>query len=149
MSTTVIRPGNTNDIDDLMKLIRELAEFEKAPEMVDNNSEKLLEDFVTHKAFDFLVAEVDGEVVGISLYYPRYSTWRGRCMYLEDLYVQPQYRGLGIGLKLLQATAEIAKRSDAVRLDWQVLDWNTPAVEFYEKQGAVVEKEWWNCKLVV
>lgn len=149
MSTTVIRPGNTDDIDDLMKLIRELAEFEKAPEMVDNNSEKLREDFVAHKAFDFLVAQVDGEVVGISLYYPRYSTWRGRCMYLEDLYVQPKYRGMGIGLKLLQATAEIAKRSGAVRLDWQVLDWNTPAVEFYEKQGAVVEKEWWNCKLGV
>ncbi len=142
-----IRQGEEKDAEDLMALIRELAEFEKAPEMVANTPEKLLEDWKEHKAFDFLVAEADTKVVGISLFYPRYSTWQGRCYYLEDLYVKPQYRGQGIGLALLNATAEEARIKGANRLDWQVLDWNEGAVRFYENQGAVLEKGWWNCKM--
>lgn len=141
-----IRAGEAKDISALMELIHELAEFEKAPEKVVNNEDRLLEDWQQHKAFDFLVAEVDGEVVGISLYYPRYSTWNGRCYYLEDLYVKPQFRSHGIGLALLKATAGEARKAGAGRLDWQVLDWNADAVRFYERIGAFVEKEWWNCK---
>lgn len=147
MSDYKIRKGKAEDIPDLMRLIYDLAVFEKAPEMVINNEEKLLEDWQTHKSFDFLVASFGKEIVGISLFYPRYSTWRGRCFYLEDLFVSPEVRGKGVGLGLLKATSEIAKEKGAIRLDWQVLDWNTPAVEFYEKEGAAVEKEWWNCKL--
>lgn len=146
---TNIRKGTHTDIPALMALIHELAHFEKAPEMVANTEEKLLEDWQAHKAFDFLVAETDGEVIGISLYYPRYSTWQGRCYYLEDLYVKPEHRGKGIGLDLLKATAEEARKAGAGRLDWQVLDWNEGAVRFYENQGAVVEKVWWNCKMKV
>lgn len=142
----VIRAGEAKDISALMGLIHELAEFEKAPEKVVNDEERLLEDWQQHKAFDFLVAEVDDEVVGISLYYPRYSTWNGRCYYLEDLYVKPPFRSHGIGLALLKATAREARKAGAGRLDWQVLDWNADAVRFYERIGAFVEKEWWNCK---
>jgi GNAT superfamily N-acetyltransferase len=147
MSTHCIRPGEERDIPKLMELIMDLAVFEKAPEMVTNSEEKLLEDWKTHSSFDFLIAEVDGEVIGISLYYPRYSTWQGRCYYLEDLYVKPEFRGRNIGLDLLRATAEEARKAGANRMDWQVLDWNSGAVKFYEKEGAYVEKEWWNCKL--
>ena len=147
MSDFIIRKGTADDMGDLMALIYELAVFEKAPEMVINNEEKLLEDWQTHKAFDFIVAVLDEKVVGISLYYPRYSTWRGRCFYLEDLYVKQELRGKGIGLALLKETAKIAKEEGAIRMDWQVLDWNSPAVDFYKNQGAEVETEWWNCKL--
>lgn len=146
MTDFKIRKGEESDIEALMMLIHELAEFEKAPEKVVNNKNRLFEDWQIHKAFDFLVAEVDNEVIGISLYYPRYSTWNGRCYYLEDLYVRPGFRSRGIGLALLKATAEEAKKAGAVRLDWQVLDWNVSAVDFYEKQGVSIEKEWWNCK---
>ena len=147
MSKHIIRAGEERDILKLMELIMDLAIFEKAPEKVANSEEKLKEDWNEHKAFDFLVAELSGEVVGISLYYPRYSTWQGRCYYLEDLYVKPECRGRSIGLDLLRATAEEARKAGANRLDWQVLDWNSGAVRFYEKEGAYVEKEWWNCKL--
>ncbi len=141
-----IRKGTEKDIPALMGLIHELAEFEKAPEEVETTEACLLEDWKEHRAFDFLVAELDGEVVGISLYYPRYSTWKGRCFYLEDLVVRPHLRGKGIGLALLKATADEARKAGAIRLDWQVLDWNEGAVRFYEKIGAHIEKEWWNCK---
>lgn len=144
-----IRKGEEKDIPALMKLIRELAEFERAPEKVLNSETKLLEDWKTHHAFDFLVVELEGKVVGISLYYPRYSTWNGRCYYLEDLYIQPKYRGNGIGKALLLATIEEAREAGARRLDWQVLDWNEGAVRFYKSLGAVIEKEWWNCKLEI
>jgi GNAT superfamily N-acetyltransferase len=147
MSSFKIVAGREEHIPSLMALIQELAEFEKAPEMVINTAEQLKEDWQKHKSFDFLVAEKEGEVIGISLYYPRYSTWRGRCLYLEDLYVKSEYRGEGIGLALLRATAEEGKKAGVNRMDWQVLDWNTSAVKFYEKEGAYVEKEWWNCKL--
>lgn len=147
MSTQfTIRPGKADDIDALMRLINDLAEFEKAPEKVLNTSAQLLEDWQHNHSFDFLVAVADGNVVGISLYYPRYSTWNGRCYYLEDLYVMPEHRGKGIGLALIEATADAARKAGAGRLDWQVLDWNTRATSFYETLGAVVEKEWWNCK---
>lgn len=149
MSDFRIRKGEAKDMASLMDLIYQLAVYEKAPEMVINTKEKLLEDWQTHKSFDFIVAEIENEVKGISLYYPRYSTWRGRCFYLEDLYVTPECRGKGMGLALLNETAKIAKEKGAIRMDWQVIDWNTPAVDFYENQGALVEKEWWNCKMVL
>ena len=142
-----IRKGEARDISSLMALIKELAEFEKMPEYVKTTEAQLLEDWQTHRAFDFLVADTNNGVVGISLYYPRYSTWNGRCIYLEDLYVKSDLRGLGIGLALLNATKEEALSYGAGRLDWQVLDWNSDAVRFYERIGANIEREWWNCKL--
>ena len=146
MSQYHIRPGEAKDIADLMRLINDLAEYERAAKEVKNTEAQLLEDWQKHKSFDFLVGEVAGKVVAISLYYPRYSTWNGRCFYLEDLYVMPEYRGIGLGLALIKATADEARKAGAGRLDWQVIDWNDPAVKFYEQLGANVEKEWWNCK---
>lgn len=144
-----IRKGEERDIPALMALIKELAEFERAPEQVCTDEKILLRDWKEHQSFDFLVAEINDKVVGISLYYPRYSTWNGRCYYLEDLYVQPDARGMGVGKALLLATVEEAKKGGAGRLDWQVLDWNEGAVRFYKSLGAHIEKEWWNCKLVI
>ena len=143
---TIIRLGTAADMGALLALIKELAEYERAPEEVDNTEAQLLADW---KAawFEFLVAELKGEVVGISLYYKRYSTWKGTCFYLEDLYVKAELRGQGIGLALLRETAKTAKAAGAIRLDWQVIDWNSPAVDFYKKLGANIETEWWNCKL--
>lgn len=140
-----IEAGREAYIKDLMRCIHDLARFEKAPKEVVNNETELSQDY-KDKAFDFIVALVNNQVVGISLFYPRYSTWKGRCFYLEDLYVDPEQRGKGIGKALLEATAEIARQRGAKRLDWQVLDWNSSAVAFYESMGAEVEKEWWNCK---
>lgn len=147
MSNTLIREGNEGDIPALMQMIRDLAEFEKAPHLVEMDEQRLFEDWSVHKAFRFVVAEQDSEIAGMSLFYPRYSTWQGRCYYLEDLYVKPEFRNRGVGLALLQATADEARIAGAGRLDWQVLDWNKDAVRFYERLGAVVEREWWNCKL--
>ncbi len=141
-----IRLGTAEDMSALLALINELAEYERAADQVDNTEAQLLADWEA-SWFEFLVAELAGEVVGISLYYKRYSTWKGTCFYLEDLYVKPELRGHGIGLALLKKTAEIAKSAGAGRLDWQVIDWNSPAVEFYKKLGANIETEWWNCKL--
>lgn len=140
-----IRAGGAEDIPALLALIKELAVFEKAPEEVITNEAELLADW-QKGAYEFLVLSLDGQVIGISLYYPRYSTWKGFCYYLEDLYIQEPYRGRGFGKQLLVATAERAKAKGAKRLDWQVLDWNQSAVQFYESLGAHIEKEWWNCK---
>lgn len=142
-----IRPGTEADLPALMQCIRELAEYERAPQEVDIDVESLGQDWAKERAFDFLVAESHDEVVGIALYYPRYSTWKGRCFYLEDLYVKPAYRNMGTGLALLEAVGQKAREAGAIRLDWQVVDWNTPAVRFYEKLGAHIERNWWNCKM--
>lgn len=141
-----IIPGQIDHLPEVLQLIHELAIFEKAPQEVITDLPQLKMDFEEHQAFAFLVALDGQEVVGFSLYYPRYSTWKGRCFYLEDLYVKPAYRGKGLGKQLLEATAEEARRAGARRLDWQVLDWNEEAVRFYERIGATIEKEWWNCK---
>jgi len=141
-----IRLGTKTDMAALLVLIKELAEYERAPEQVDNSEPQLLADWQAGW-FEFLVAELFDEIVGISLYYKRYSTWKGTCFYLEDLYVKPDLRGKGIGLALLKETAKTARRAGAGRLDWQVIDWNSPAVDFYKKLGAHIETEWWNCKL--
>lgn len=141
-----IVPGSAAHMADLLRLIRDLALYEKAPQEVITTEAELLADW-EQKRFDFLVLEdAEAGVIGISLYYPRYSTWKGYCCYLEDLYVMPEYRGKGFGKLLLEATAEKARQMGAKRLDWQVLDWNEPAVRFYESIGAQIEKEWWNCK---
>ena len=141
-----IKEGGVAEIADLMRLIKDLAAFERAPEEVITTEQQLLADWQA-KRFEYLVLEdqVDG-IIGISLYYPRYSTWKGFCYYLEDLYVMPQYRAKGFGKLLLEATADKARDAGAQRMDWQVLDWNESAVKFYESLGADIEKEWWNCK---
>ena len=103
--------------------------------------------FLTILLFYTLVRQVEGEIVGMALYFYKYSTWKGKVMHLEDLIVKQSERGKGYGKELLNAIIAIAKEEGLKRIDWQVLDWNTPAVQFYESIGAEIQKEWWNCRL--
>jgi GNAT superfamily N-acetyltransferase len=149
MSTTyTIRRGTEADIPAAFALIQELASYENAPEQVTNTPAKMLADgFGPQPIFGFYVAERGPEVVGLALYYTRYSTWKGRCLYLEDLVVTQAHRRQHLGRLLLDAVVREALAQDMALVIWQVLDWNTPAIEFYKKLGAAFEPEWVNCKL--
>ncbi|NVK64581.1 MAG: GNAT family N-acetyltransferase [Flavobacteriales bacterium] len=147
MSCT-IRPAVRGDEFVLIDLIKGLAKYEKEPlEAVENTPEKLGADLFDSKLCEAIIAEKDGEVIGFSIYYTSYSTWKGPCMYLEDLYVIPEARGTGAGGKLFDRIVEIARERNYARMDWQVLDWNTPAIEFYKKRGATIDEEWFNGRL--
>jgi GNAT superfamily N-acetyltransferase len=144
----VIRTGTREDIPAAFALVQELALFEKAPHEVDNTPERMLQDgFGENPVFGFLMAEAGGQPVGMSLYYFRYSTWKGRRLYLEDLIVTEAYRGKGLGKLLFEATMKKALELNCYGMSWQVLDWNTPAIEFYKKYGAALDGEWVNCSL--
>jgi GNAT superfamily N-acetyltransferase len=134
--------GKRSDIEDLLVLIKELALFEKAPEQVTNTVERLLEDgFGENCLFKFLVARVENKTVGMALWYYRYSTWTGKCLYLEDLYVTEAYRGLKLGEALFKAVIQVAKEENCTKMVWQVLDWNQSAIDFYKKFGAHVGED--------
>lgn len=127
----------------VLELIQELAVFEKQPHAVEVTVEDLERDgFGPQPLFQILIAELDGKIPGIALFYNRYSTWKGKTIHLEDLIVSEKYRGSGIGMKLYKAVMEEAKVQNVRRVEWNVLDWNTPAISFYEKSGAVVFKDW-------
>ena len=148
--TALIRPGTPADLPAALELIRELALYERAPEAVITTVESMTRDgFGASRVFEFLVAELEGRVVGIALYFPVYSTWKGRMLYLDDLVVTEAARGAGIGKLLFDAVIVEARRQGATRLRWQVLDWNTPAIRFYERYGATMDPEWLNATLVV
>lgn len=143
-----IRSGRKEDIPAVFNLVKELALFEKAPHEVENTIERMLEDgFGENPVFGFLVAELENVIVAISLYYFRYSTWKGKRLYLEDIIVTEQHRSKGIGKLLFQATMEKAKELKCNGMSWQVLDWNTPAIEFYKKFDANFDQGWINCSL--
>lgn len=143
-----IRKGTPEDVPQAFELIKELALFEKAPEQVTNTPEMMLKDgFGPEPIFGLFVAEVDGRIVGLSLYYYRYSTWKGKRLYLEDLIVTEAMRGYGLGKKLLDKTVEEARQTNCTGMMWQVLDWNEPAIKFYESYGARLDGEWINCHL--
>ena len=143
-----IRIGNLNDVEGALELIRELAEYEKAPDAVENTVERMRKDgFGDKPVFEFFVAEEAGEVVGLALYYYGYSTWKGRFLYLEDLIVTASYRGKGLGKQLFDAIIFKAKEEGVALVGWQVLDWNEPAIAFYKKLGASLHPEWINCRL--
>lgn len=143
-----IRKGTKQDIPALLGLIKELALYEKAPGEVVVTEEQLEKDgFGEDAVFKFFVAEMQGKIVGISLYYIKYSTWKGRCIFLEDIIVNEAYRKFGIGKKLFDEVVKAAKVMKVKRLEWQVLEWNTPAIKFYEKLNSNFDKEWINCKL--
>ncbi len=140
-----IRKGTPQDIESLYNLICELAEFERALPEVTNSPARLLQDgFGENPLFGFYVAEVAEKVVGIALYYYRYSTWKGKVLYLEDLYVQPAYRGQKIGESLVQRLIQHGETEKCQRMMLQVLAWNESAIAFYQKLGMIIDKEWWN-----
>lgn len=144
----IIRKGTKQDLPHVLALIHELALFEKALDAVTNTVELMEEDgFGENPIFQFHVAEADGKIVGVALYFVKYSTWKGKGLYLDDLFVSEKFRGKGIGKKLLDAFMSEAIKMGAKQVHWQVLDWNTPAIEFYKKAGASVEAEWWDCKM--
>ena len=143
----IIRPGEKRDIPAAHSLIQELAEYEKAPNEVTTTVASMEEDgFGERPFYEFFVAESEGEIVGIAVYFYSYSTWKGRAMYLEDLVVRESKRRLGIGKLLFDALVKKAKEIGAKRLSWQVLDWNTPAIEFYKKINAEMDPTWVNCR---
>lgn len=148
MNSVQIRKGTENDIKALRNLIVELAIYEKAPNEVTVTEEELIADgFGPNKIFDFFVAEEDQSVVGIALYYTKYSTWKGKCIYLEDIVVQQSHRQKGIGQMLFNAVAKVAATLGVKRMEWQVLEWNEPAIAFYQKNNAIIDAEWFNGKL--
>lgn len=143
-----IRKGTPDDVPQVFQLVQELAVYEKAADQVSNTPEKMLEDgFGPHPIYGLIVAEADGKIVGISMYYTRYSTWKGKRLYLEDLIVTESMRGYGMGKMLLDATVAEARATDCTGVMWQVLDWNEPSIKFYERYGARLDGEWINCHL--
>jgi GNAT superfamily N-acetyltransferase len=140
----VIRAAQPDDVGTILKLIRALAEYEHEPKAALATEQDLLRDgFGAEPKFRCVIAEWDGAPVGFALYFYNYSTWKGRPgIYLEDLFVWPEYRGKGIGKALLLHLARTAVVDNCGRYEWQVLDWNTPAIEFYEGLGAKRMKEW-------
>jgi GNAT superfamily N-acetyltransferase len=146
---TTIRPATRADVPQILRLIRALAAYERAPEAVTATVAGLARDGFGANPFYFcLMAEYDGKVAGFALYFFNYSTWLGRPgLYLEDLFVDPEYRGRGIGKALLERVAAIAVEKGCLRLQWAVLDWNTPAIEFYRAMGAEFLDEWRNVRI--
>ncbi len=148
MSNVTIRVGEKKDLSNILNLIKELAEYEKAPAEVEVTiSEMENWGFGPNKLFDFFVAEQNGVTVGLALYYYKYSTWKGKCLFLEDIIVTEKMRGAGIGKLLFDKIVEVAKSEKVRRLEWQVLDWNEPAIKFYKKYNATLDPEWLNGKL--
>ena len=140
-----IRPGLETDLPALLNLICGLAEYEREPESVTNTIAQMQRDgFGPNAIFTFVLAEVEGKHVGMAVWYWRYSTWRGRVLYLEDFYVEPEFRGLGIGKALFKHVVNIAKEQNSPRLCFQVLDWNQPAIDFYHRMKGEVGDDFLN-----
>ena len=143
-----IRKGIKEDLKSVRELIVELAVYEKYPDAVKVSLQQLKEDgFGNNKVFDFFVAELNSEIVGFALYYTSYSTWRGRCLYLEDIVVTEKHRKSGMGSLLFEACIRETKARKAERMEWQVLNWNEPAINFYKKYNANLDENWINGKL--
>jgi GNAT superfamily N-acetyltransferase len=141
-----IREATRQDIPAIFALVEALALYEKAPEAVITSVEIYEKDFDAG-VFEAIVAEKDHQVIGMALYYMAYSTWKGKMLYLEDFMVREENRRDGAGQMLFDAFLAIAKAKDCSIVKWQVLDWNEPAIRFYEKNKAIIEKEWWNGKI--
>lgn len=138
-----IRKGTPQDMPDVLALITELAVFEKEPDAVVISTEDLLRDgFSENPLFHTFVAEVNEEIIGVALYYYRFSTWKGKTIHLEDLIVKENNRGTGAGFALYSEIIKQGKKDNVRRIEWNVLDWNTPAIDFYEKSGAKVLNDW-------
>ena len=139
----IIRKGQKEDIPAVLELIKELAIFEKEPNAVVVTVQDLIRDgFGETPLFYTFVAEMDAKIIGIALYYYRFSTWKGKTIHLEDLIVRENSRGTGAGFALYSEIIKQAKKDNVRRVEWNVLDWNTPAINFYNKSGAKVLSDW-------
>ena len=142
-----IRLAEKGDEIAIFQLICDLAEYEKAPNEVTNTAKALRSHLFDEKICEAIVIEHENRIVGFALYYTSYSTWKGKCLYLEDFYVLPEMRGSGFGSKLFDEVVSIAKNKGVKRMDWQVLDWNQSAIDFYKKKEAILDPEWVNGRL--
>lgn len=148
MSEVIIRKAVQEDCAPMLELIKELADYEKALHEVTLTLEQFIEDgFGNSPVWGAFVAEFEGEIVGISLYYDRYSTWKGRRLYLEDLVVTEKLRGKQIGKKLFEETMEHGKSNQYSGMVFQVLNWNEPAINFYKKYSPKFDDEWFNVSI--
>jgi GNAT superfamily N-acetyltransferase len=139
----IIRKGQKQDMPAVLDLIKELAIFEKEPEAVVVTVEDLEKDgFLENSLFHTFIASVDNEIIGMALYYYRYSTWKGKTIHLEDLIVKEKMRGTGAGYALYSEIIKQGKKDNVRRIEWNVLDWNTPAINFYNKSGAKILDDW-------
>ncbi len=148
---TTIRAATPDDAALILAFVRELAEYEREPDAVKIGAADLARDGFPapggDRYFECLIAEQDGEPAGIALFFPVYSTWRGRSLHLEDLFVRPRFRGRGVGRALLTKVASIAVERGCALLFWHVLDWNEPAIEFYGSLGATTLDAWKRMRL--
>ena len=143
-----IRKGTKSDLPAILSLIKELAEYEKALDKVLITLKELENDgFGPHPLYWVLVVEIENQIVGIAFYYIRYSTWNGKSLYLEDFVIKDKFRRKGIGSMLFEETIKIAKEINVNCMDWQVLNWNTPAINFYKRYKADLKNDWINGKL--
>lgn len=143
-----IRTGRKEDLPRVLELIKELAEFERAANEVVNTVAMLEKDgFGPQPIYGFFVAEKNNKIIGLSLFYWRYSTWKGKRLWLEDIIVTESERGGGIGKQLFDRTMQHTLDESCSGMMWQVLDWNEPAINFYKKYGAKIGGEWYNCVL--
>jgi GNAT superfamily N-acetyltransferase len=140
----LIREASPADVAPIMQLIHDLAEYEKAPQEVETNENEIAAALFAEEPKVFAhVIDLDGEVIGMAIWFLNFSTWQGKHgIYLEDLYVKPEYRGHGYGLAMLKYLAALCVERGYGRFQWWVLDWNAPAIEFYKSQGAIAMNEW-------
>lgn len=144
-----VRLAQKKDLLAIYKLVIELAIYEKEPDAV-TASLADYEAAFEEGIFEAMVATTkDERIVGMMIYYMTYSTWKGRMLYLEDFVINSAYRSMGIGQLLYDRLLQIAKEKNSKLVKWQVLDWNKPAIAFYKKNKAIIENEWWNCKVFI
>ncbi len=144
----LIRKGQKEDLPRILELIKQLAVYERKPTAVIINESDLMEEgFGNNPLFYFFVAVIEDEIVGMALFYYRFSTWKGRTLHLEDLIVDEKYRKKGVGERLFNAVLKVAKEENVGRMEWEALEWNTPALNFYKKYGADFDEEWVLCKM--
>ncbi len=138
-----IRKATKDDMPQVLQLIKELAVYEKEPDAVEVTLANLEENgFGENPIFNCYVAEIEEHIHGMALFYFRYSTWKGKTVHLEDLIVEEAYRGQGLGMALYEKVMSYAAKNGVKRVEWAVLDWNQPAIDFYEKTGATVMRDW-------
>jgi len=144
----IIRNAKKTDIKIVFELIKKIAIYEKRPTEVELSEAQLRKDgFGKNPAYKLIVAEANGTVIGFGMYYPTYSSWKGRSLYLHELFVEEKYRNKGVGKKIFEKIVRIAKKEKVGRLEWRVLNWNTPAIELYKKYNTLIENEWLKCEL--
>lgn len=143
-----VRKGTPEDLQAAFDLIIELAKYENGLDQVKNTVEQMkIDGFGDQPVYGFIVAEEDGKILGTSIYYYRFSTWKGKRLYLEDLVVTESKRGSGVGKLLFEETLNIARNTNCTGMMWQVLDWNEPAINFYKKYETQFDEEWVNCNI--